>query len=341
LTDKPETETDLRKLAEKVLQGYHMTPEDLAVIQSGSIKTVWKFRCQNTFYCLKRLKQPLDKVLFSTNAQIYIKENGGNVPGIIPHQSGEPYAMHNGQLFAVYEWLEGKNLDFLYRDHLAPSLQGLAEFHLSSKGYVPKEGARISTKLGKWPGQYASMKNRLMAWKEAAFTRSGSQHIAYVNCLDAILDLSDQALSLLGQSAYKALTSETSPASVLCHQDYGKGNALLTDEGVYVIDLDGVTFDLPSRDLRKIIGKLAETSGRWDKKIIGDVLSSYCTVHPLSEEEKKVLYCDLYFPHWFFGLVKNQYDKQKDIKASEIERMTKLELSKASVLIELLERCSK
>jgi spore coat protein I len=41
------------------------------------------------------------------------------------------------------------------------------------------------------------------------------------------------------------------PRTVLCHQDYGKGNALLTDEGVMVIDLDNVSFDLPARDLRK------------------------------------------------------------------------------------------
>jgi spore coat protein I len=52
------------------------------------------------------------------------------------------------------------------------------------------------------------------------------------------------------------MTMEGSDAPVLCHQDYGKGKRLTHSRGgVYVIDLDGVTFDLPSRDLRKIIGK--------------------------------------------------------------------------------------
>jgi spore coat protein I len=64
----------------------------------------------------------------------------------------------------------------------------------------------------------------------------------------------------------------------------------------------------------------------------------YSNINKISEEEKKVLYIDLLFPHWFFGLVKNQYDKLKDIKAAEIERITRLELSKAPVIRELLEK---
>jgi hypothetical protein len=46
LADKPETDVNLRKLAAQVLKSYNMIPDDLAVIQSGSVKTVWKFRFQ-------------------------------------------------------------------------------------------------------------------------------------------------------------------------------------------------------------------------------------------------------------------------------------------------------
>jgi spore coat protein I len=190
----------------------------------------------------------------------FISRKTRQCTGIIPNQNGEPVTEHDGQLFAVYEWLEGKDLDFSNRKHLSLALNGLAEFHKASKGYKAGEGARVSTKLGRWADQYASMKNRLTVWKETALTRSQPQHKAYVNCLDSITALADQAVLLLGRSAYRELTSETSPATVLCHQDYGKGNALLTDKGVYVIDLDGVTFDLPSRDLRKIIGKSPKTT---------------------------------------------------------------------------------
>lgn len=332
-----ETENNLRTLATQVLQEYDIIPDELTVIQSGSVKTVWKFSYQNRAYCLKRLKQTLDKVLFSVNAQIYIKNSGGNVPGIILDKHGEPVVSFDNQLFAVYEWLNGKDLDFSNPGHLSLAIEGLAKFHAASKGYSAKEEARVSSKLGKWPNQYESMKNKLIAWKEIAGTRSSPQHKSYLVCLDPVIDLADQAITLLDQSRYRELASETSSAPVLCHQDYGKGNALLTSEGVAVIDLDGVTFDLPSRDLRKIIGKIAESKNRWDEKTINDILFWYTNVNDLTDDEKAVLYIDLLFPHWFFGLVKNQYDKLKDIKAPEIERITRLELSKEAIIRELLE----
>lgn len=338
--DKSETGNDLQTLAARVLQEYEIIPDELSVIQSGSVKTVWKFayRNSNREYCLKRLKQSLDKVLFSVNAQIYIKNSGGNVPGILLDKNNEPIVNFDNQLFAVYEWINGKDLDFGNPKHLSLAMEGLARFHAASKGYLAKEGARVSSKLGKWPSQYESMKNRLTAWKGIAGTLSSPQHKSYLTCVDPMLDLADQALMLLDKTKYSELTGENSNAPVLCHQDYGKGNALLTGEGVVVIDLDGVTFDLPSRDLRKIIGKISETNYRWDKRTIDNILLWYSNANEITDEEKKVLYVDILFPHWFFGLVKNQYDKNKDIKASEIERITRLEQSKIPIVSELLER---
>ncbi|NLV51085.1 MAG: CotS family spore coat protein [Clostridiales bacterium] len=328
---------DLRALALKVLREYRINPDELTIIQGGSVKTVWKFKYQGKLYCLKRLRQTLDKALFSVWAQIYIKNAGGNVPGVILNSGGEPIAQYNDQLFVVYEWLSGTDLNFSSPKHLSLALEGLAKFHCASKGYSAKEGARVSSKLGKWPSQYMSMKNKLTAWKEIARNGGSSQHKSYLNCVDSVIALADKAAYLLDRSGYSELSSGISSAPVLCHQDYGKGNALLTDEGVFVIDLDSVTFDLPSRDLRKIIGKISENKNRWDIKTIEDILSWYSNINAVTEYEKQVLYIDLLFPHWFFGLVKNQYDKLKDIKAAEIERITRLELSKLPVIKEVLE----
>ena len=333
-----ETVNDLKTLATNVLTEYGIKPDEISVIQSGTIKTVWKIKDGSNVYCLKRLKQTLEKVLFSVNAQVYIKESGGNVPGVYLSLKGEPIVKLDDQLFVVYEWLTGRDLSFDNSKDFMLALEGLAKFHMSSKGYIAKEGARISTKLGKWPNQYESMKNKFITWKVIAASKGTSQHNSYVNYVDSMVDLANQAHLLLEQSGYVGLTSEDSNVPVLCHQDFGKGNALFTDKGVIVIDLDSVTFDLPSRDLRKIIGKIAGTNGKWDPKIIGDIINCYTSVNQMTDEEKKVLYIDLIFPHWFYGLVKNQYDKLKDLKASEIERVAKLEMSKLPILKELLER---
>ena len=333
-----ETEDDLKALATNVLKEYGIAPEEISIIQSGGVKTVWKIKYKNSVYCLKRLKQTLDKVLFSVNAQVYIKESGGNVPGVYLDLKGEPIVKLDEKLFVVYEWLVGRDLNFENLKDFTLALEGLARFHVTSKGYIAKEGARVSSKLGKWPNQYESMKNKLIAWKEIALSKGTPQHKSYLNCVDSVVEIANQAIALLEQSSYMSLTSIDSGVPVLCHQDFGRGNALLTDNGVIVIDLDSVTFDLPSRDLRKIIGKVAGNNDRWDTKTIEEIINCYTRVNQLTEDEKKVLYIDLIFPHWFFGLVKNQYDKLKDLKASEIEKIARLEISKLPIIKELLER---
>ena len=96
-----------------------------------------------------------------------------------------------------------------------------------------------------------------------------------------MLHLADKAINELAMSKYAELNREDSPSIVLCHQDFGKGNALDAPDGIYVLDLDGVTFDLPARDLRKIIGKNAENRGQWQTGAIRDIIDCYCEVNPL------------------------------------------------------------
>lgn len=335
----PQTNNELNRLAMDVLQNYDIIPENISIIQSGTIKTVWKIKTKNSTLCLKRLKQSYDKSLFSVYAQIHIKNSGGNVPSIIPDTKGQVIVQLNEQLFVLYEWLKGKDLDFSNQEDLIKALHGLAKFHIKSKGYKPVEGSRTSTKLGKWPEQYSSMANKLVSWKEIAKSKSSIPcYSTFLKYVDSILYISNLSLEWLEKSAYKYISSTDSNIPVLCHQDFGKGNAILTDDGVYVLDLDGVTFDLPARDLRKIIGKRAENNGKWEAKAISDVLNWYASVNPLSNEEKEVLYIDLLYPHWFYGLTKNIFLNNKLLKPVEIEKIAKLEQSKVPILNTFLKR---
>lgn len=330
---------ELNKLAYEVLGKYPVQPLSVSIIQGGTIKTVWKVKTANKLLCLKRLKQTYDKALFSVNAQIYIRNKGGNVPGIIIDNNGECIVEYKNQLFVLYEWLEGKDLNFGNPGDLKLALEGLARFHTYSKGYKSVENSRTSTKLGKWPDQYASMKNKFISWKEISSNNSSQPHYnSYLKVVDSIIYIADMALNYIQKSSYDNLTSPSSNSIVLCHQDFGKGNALLVENEVVVLDLDGVTFDLPARDLRKLIGKDAEIKGRWQLDYIENVYKIYTSVNSLTPDEKGILFIDLLYPHWFYGLVKNLFQNNKPIKASEIERMANLENSKLSILKNLIEK---
>ncbi|NJD02429.1 MAG: CotS family spore coat protein [Ruminiclostridium sp.] len=322
-----------------VLREYDAAPSNIVLIQGGSIKTVWKIQTDKGVLCLKRLKQSYDKALFSVNAQIYIKNSGGNVPGIIPNKKGEAITANNDQLFVLYEWIDGHDLDFGNPADLRNALKGLARFHGFSKGYTPADESRTSSKLGKWPEQYGSMLSKLGVWMETARANIVQQNFsAYFNHTAAIIDIGKMALEEIKKSAYEELAAAGSNSIVLCHQDYGRGNALLSRKGVYILDLDGVTFDLPARDLRKIIGKTAENRNQWQMEMINEITGWYEESYPMNKKERKLLYIDLLFPHWYYGLVKNLFQAGKPVKASEIERIAKLELSKVPILKTLIKK---
>lgn len=329
-------------LALDVLKEYGIVPDELTMIQGGTIKTVWKLNSKGRQLCLKRLKQTYDKSLFSVNAQIYVKNSGGKVPGVILNNNKEPITKYNEQLFVLYEWIDGKDLNFDIPADLHIAVQGLAAFHAVSKGYVPPENARISSKLGKWPHQYESMKSRMLLWKEtAALDISQPHYKAYAQCTDSVIEIANMALKSISESDYGALTQFGSDSVVLCHQDYGKGNVIAAEDGTYILDLDGVTYDLAARDLRKILGKIAENKNQWQAERINEILSWYNDINPLSKDELEILYVDLIYPHWYFGLVKNLFQKNKLLKASEIERISKLEEAKVPVLTGLLKSVKK
>lgn len=328
----------LESLAKKVLKEYKIISNDIAIIQSGSIKTVWKIRYKNKFLCLKRLRQSYEKASFSVNAQLYIKSVGGSVPGVILTPTNEGILQYNNELFVLYEWNEGRTLDFNNNTDLLYAIKGLAAFHLASKGYKPNASSKISSKISKWPSQYQSMEKKLILWKEESINKGNSTAFSsYLRFVDSMLFLSETAQRLIVSSPYNELTSDTK-YHVLCHQDYGTGNALLGRNGVIIIDLDGVTFDLPMRDLRKLIFKYEEPNGKWQGKILNDILNWYTEINPLTKEEKQVLYIDLLFPHRFYGLVKNIFINSKPIKADVLERVAIFEQSKIQILQELLKK---
>lgn len=321
------------ELAEKVLLEYKITAENLKLLQSKGLKTLWKLMYRNTPLCLKRLNQTNEQALFSVNAQIYIFNNGGNVPKIYPNANGNPITEYNGQLFILYSWVDGRDMNLEVPKDLALALQSLSKFHSDSIGYEPPSAALISSKLGNWPKQYESMKNRMLKIKELCIqTPNNTSYSTYVENVDPIIEICNKTINLINNSPYSYLCNINQKESCLCHQDFGTGNVMLSKETGIVIDLDSVTYDLPARDLRKIIGKRMMKLNDYSTKNIETILKFYETNNILSQEQRAVLKIDLMFPHWFFGLVKTLHKNLKPVGSDKISAIARFEQNKFSVL---------
>ncbi len=319
----------------------HLEVLSMKVIQAGGIKTIWKLETSTGTVCLKRIRKSIPIVKFTTGAQAYLAGNNALVAHIIPTKDDGLFFIHEGYALVLYTWIEGSDLRMDENwDDLCNGLKGLAAFQQSSVGYIPTNACAVYDRMGAWPDHYMKMYKELIEWKNQSDMRTSSFHQTYSSTSVLMITMAKQAIELLGASTYTQWVHAIGKHGYMSHQDYGKGNALLTEKGVYVLDLDNLAYDLPIRDLRKLISKYMDHLERWDAEVLERIISCYESVLPLSLEQREILYIDLLFPHKYYGYVKNPFKKNEQGELKKILEDYQFELEKYAIISPLLGRRS-
>lgn len=330
-------ETDA--LVRAVMARFGHRVERIRTVQAGGPKMVWKVESPEGPLCLKRLRLTADRAAFSVSAQAHVAAHGGPVLPVLPAHDGRLWVEEGGQVFVLYPWVDGRPARFRLQADLEAAARALAAFHHASRGYEPPAGSRVSSRVGRWPDHYRSLRERLERWKEAAAQRPQHPfHKAYLAVADEAIDRARRAEEALARSAYAALSAAGPQAMGLCHQDYSEGNTLVSGDRVWVLDLDNVTFDLPVRDLRKLLVKLMEGPGGWREPVARAVLRAYESVAPLAPETLELLAIDLLFPHPVHDAAKNWFQNGKPEPPSRVLEVLPFERSKEAALAAWLSR---
>jgi spore coat protein I len=159
----------------------------------------------------------------------------------------------------------------------------------------------------------------------------------YLAEIDPFIQEGRSTLARLLQSEYPAWVSELKASPTLCHQDYGTGNSLLGDDGkIWVIDLDTVSFDLPIRDLRKMIIPLLDTTGVWNEEQFHVMINAYESVSPLTEKQKEIMFIDMLFPYELYDVIRERYVRKTPLLETELAEAFEYERIKSGALNPLI-----
>ena len=94
--------------------------------------------------------------------------------------------------------------------------------------------------------------------------------------------------------------------------DFTASNLILTSSNkIFVLDIDSITIDLPTRDIRKFLNKIMKKKGQWDSKLTSQILQWYNDLNPLEHWKWMVLKEALIFPHLFVGIMSKYYEKRE------------------------------
>lgn len=338
-TLSPEEEQKLVELAATMIQHWDIQATTIELIQGGQLALVWKIQTADGPFCLKRIHRPEKKALFSIHAQDYLANKGMRVPSIIPSKLNQLYTKHGPFLFVVYDWIEGRPFELTMQEDLEMIMKGLADFHVASIGYKPPPGIPIFTKLGRWPNHYIKRFQQMEIWKTLSATMPDDPFSQlYLAEIDAFILEAKQTHQRLLESEYTKWTDELQTSPNLCHQDYGTGNSLLDPSNqIWVIDLDTVSYDLPIRDLRKMIIPLLDTTGVWNENQFKIMINAYESVSPLTAEQKKIMFIDMLFPYELYDVIRERYVRKSPLLADELAGAMEYERIKSKALNILIE----
>ncbi|MCL1631316.1 CotS family spore coat protein [Sporolactobacillus sp. CPB3-1] len=327
----------LVKIASAILGCWEINVQSIELIQGGQMALVWKIDTDKGPLCLKRIHRPEKKALFSIHAQDYLAKKGARVPGIVPNKQGGLYTKQGPFLFVVYDWITGRPFDLTVPEDQKWIMKGLAQYHLDSAGYAPEEGIPVFSKLGEWPKHYIKRCQQMESWKLiAAETPEDPFSQLYLSEIDQYIRHGRSVLKELQDSYYPEWVATCKQKPNLCHQDYGTGNTLLSNEQIWIIDLDTTTYDLPVRDLRKTIIPLIDDQGSWNQELFDHMLASYEEVAPLNAQQKKVMFIDMLFPYGLYEVVSEKFARKNELPTEELTRAFAYEQQKNEAVTRMI-----
>ncbi len=328
--------------AEQVMACYDMKVQEKTLITAKSDKggAIWKIETDQGPRSLKVLHRKPARSLFSVGAQDYLVKQGARVPELKETNDGMLYVEKGGKLWIVTDWIEPLTPASKDLEGAQALCYGLGEFHRYSKGYTPPTGSERASRLYRWPDYYRKIVNKLDWFRNvtrAYLELPNSQTL--LSAIDNYEREAQEVLSFLEQSSYAQMVAIGEESWGLVHQDFGWSNGQLGTGGLWVIDLDGVSYDLPIRDLRKLISSTMFDLGRWDVTWIQGMINAYHAANPLDLETYEVLLNDLAFPNEFYKHISEMlYDPLNFINLNVetiLQRLTLVEETKGQALAEL------
>ncbi|MDY7222858.1 CotS family spore coat protein [Halalkalibacterium halodurans] len=315
----------IHEMAQDVLTHYEFQANGLEVITTKADKggLIWKMETDQGPKSLKILHRRPSRSWFSLGAQEYlVKEKQARVPEIIRTKTGELAVEKGEKLWFVAEWIEPL---FQVTKDLEGAKQlchAIGEFHQLSKGYVPPDRAETASRIYRWPKTYQKIVKKMTWFKNIANLYpelAASQLILQV--IDRFEAQAIDALQRLEQSSYHEMSAKGNEAWGLAHQDYGWSNGQMGPNGMWIIDLDGVAYDLPIRDLQKLITGTMDDLGGWDISWVKEMMTAYHEAHPIDDQLYELLLIDLSLPNLFYKNAKELVYDPELVMNQEFETM--------------------
>ncbi|WAA08551.1 CotS family spore coat protein [Fervidibacillus albus] len=312
-------------MATHVLKQYDFQVKGIECVTTKPDKggAIWRLETNRGPKSLKLLHRRPMRSLFSLGAQRYLVDvKNARVPPIVKTKTGADYVEAGGKLWFVAKWIEPLEPVTKDLEGAKKLCYALGEFHRLTKGYVPPKQAELASRLHKWPSYYKKVIEKMDWFRNVAKVYNDMP--ASKTLLEVVGQFEEQAkrsYERLINSDYDKLVKHGNEHWGLVHQDYGWSNGQMGPGGMWIIDLDGVAYDLPVRDLSKLISGTMADLFEWKVDWIKEMIDAYATANPIPPDLYNILLIDLSLPMDFYKNMKEVVYEPDVFLNEETEKM--------------------
>lgn len=225
-----------------------------------------------------------------------------------------------GNKYLLKDYYAGAECSPKSREDMKAALFSLAQFHQALRGLnvlIPdfvKDGAKdMLSVYEKHNRELAKVRNYVRTRKKKnEFEEKFREH--YPHFMESAAKVTEML---------RAYPRECQ-AYFLCHGDYNQHNAVRTDSGWQIVNLEYMCYHLQVMDLANFIRKMLEKNA-WNPRLGMELLESYQQIRLLSEEELRYLYLALAYPEKFWKVANHYYNSHKAwLSGRSIEKLDKV-----------------
>ncbi|MBO8170772.1 MAG: phosphotransferase [Bacillaceae bacterium] len=279
-------------------------------------------------FALKTLYLTEKRQKFIVYTEKLLQQKGVELAKPVPTQDGRLYFFHDGSPYVLYNWTSGNSHPLKKEKHLLNMIKTVARFHKKSKGLKYPDDVTLYSHLD-WKQEYRQRIHNMQNWRHYYEQTTDPKKQYILQHLSYFIKVAEKAYQYLLKSDYDDIVSQPFNEQTLVHGDYHQNNVMRHNKKNVLFDFEDVRYDLPSRDIQRILSMYTRTNP-FSQKLFNNVIRTYEKKHPLTLNMKHIIYIDLYFPH----IIEHMLRKKKYLKADmkRMKHIIKQERKKAKCL---------
>ncbi|CAN7539506.1 phosphotransferase [Paenibacillus sp. LjRoot153] len=248
-------------------------------------------------FILKRMQMDEHRLQFMVETEDFLRCRGINIPTVYQTNENKKYMMYKGYFYVLQEWISAAPYSLTSLDHVVRLADLLGRMHAISTEFQTSHSL-LRTWRAKWRQEYEEALHFLENWKTNHAIVEEPWRKAVLAYIDFYMRTGEFVIENVKQHECCSSWVGENIHVVLSHHDFHTQNILVDVAGnIYIIDWEFVRFDLPSRDMNRLLYAMLKKSRAWNHRAFLKVMRAYLNKNKLSKQDMKLLYLDLAFPH--------------------------------------------